>query len=272
MKHPVLLRTASAVVIIGVLLGPVTQACAAGETDVATVMQKNAMVFKVIGSDSQATFVLSNKEGQERVRTTHSTTKLQPNGSDNMRVTRFLSPPDVKGTASLMIEKAAGDDALWVYLPALKKVRRLASSNMKDSFFGTDFSNADVIGFKLDEWSYALLRDETLEGAPCYVIEATPKTDAVKARTGYAKRVQWIRKDNLMTVKAELSDEAGQALKTLNYRELQLVDVQQGKWQAMRMEAANLQTGHHTSIRIESFKLNPKVPDAVFATSYLERE
>jgi uncharacterized protein len=236
------------------------------------LMRRNAEVIKVIGSTSRATFVLTNKSGQERVRSTESTTKLQANGSDYMRLTRFLSPADVRGTVSLMVENSTGDDAIWIYLPALKKVRRLASTNMKESFVGTDFANADVIGFKLDEWRYEWLREEAVDDSPCHVVEARPRDDGVKAANGYARRLLWIRKDNQMTARSEFWDEAGQPLKKTAYRDIQLVDPQRDRWQAMRLEAENLQTGHRTAIRVESFKLDAQVPDALFTARSLERE
>ena len=244
----------------------------AAESDLIQIMEKNFVVSKVPDSVAEATFTLINKTGQERVRKTFGTTKLEENGIDNMRMTRFLSPPDVKGTVSLLIEHADKDDDIWIYLPALKKVRRLVSNNKKDSFVGTDFSYADVIGYKVGEWNYKLLKDELVEGQPCYVIEALPKSDAVKASNGYSKRIGWLRKDNLMAVKMDYWDESGQMLKTSTYTDIQLVDQKRGKWQAMRLEANNVQTGHRTVIKFESFKANQQVKDEFFTTRYMEKE
>jgi len=259
-------------VIACAMLAPLRAAHASmAASDVRQLMQRNSEVFKVIGSISRATFVLTNKDGQERMRSTESKTKLQPNGVDYMRLTRFLSPADVKDTVSLMVEKLDGEAAIWVYLPALKKVRRLASSNMKDSFVGTDFSNADVIGYRLDEWKYQWLRDEAQGGQACHVIEALPRDDAVKASTGYGRRLQWIRKDNLMTARSEFWDESGQALKTATYGDMQLVDAQRGRWQAMLLEAVNVQTRHRTTIRVDSFKLDPDIPESLFTARAMER-
>jgi predicted RND superfamily exporter protein/outer membrane lipoprotein-sorting protein len=238
--------------------------------DVQQVMEKNSTVFKVADSVQDATFTLINKAGQERVRKTASMTKLQANGVDNMRFTRFTAPADVKDTVTLMIENAAKEDDIWVYLPALKKVRRLVASNKKDSFVGTDFSYADVIGYKVSEWNYKLLREDRLDGQAVYVVEALPKTDAVKSDTGYARRTDWIRQDNLMTVKSELLDTGDQPLKTIVFSDLQLVDAGRGKWQAMQMEASNVQTGHRTVIHIDSFKANQNVKDDVFTPRYME--
>jgi predicted RND superfamily exporter protein/outer membrane lipoprotein-sorting protein len=245
---------------------------AAAELDLTSIMEKNFIVSKVLDSVSDATFTLINKAGQERVRKTFGTSKLQPNGIDNMRMTRFMAPPDVKGTVSLLIEHADKDDDIWIYLPALKKVRRLVSSNKKDSFVGTDFSNGDVIGYKVSEWNHKLLKEEVLDGQACYVIESTPKTEEIKNNSGYSKRIGWLRKDNLMSVKSEFFDEAGEMLKTMTFNDVQLVDAKRGKWQAMRLEANNLQTGHRTIIKFENFKVNQQVKDEFFTTRYMEKE
>lgn len=244
----------------------------AAEINLTEIVQKSLAVNKMLDSTSDATFTLINKTGQERVRKTFGVSKLQANGEDNMRMTRFMAPADVKGTVSLLIEHSAGDDDIWIYLPALKKVRRLVSSNKKDSFVGTDFSYGDVIGHKLADWNYQLLREENADGVACYVIEATPKSDAVRNNSGYAKRVTWIRKDNFFAIKGDLWDEAGEPVKTFHMTELQEVDPARHKWQAMRLESNNLQTGHQTVIKFENFKVNQKVRDEFFTTRYMEKE
>lgn len=244
----------------------------AAEPDLTQIMEKNSVVSKVLDSVADATFTLINKNGQERVRKTFGTTKLDKNGIDNMRMTRFMSPPDVKGTVSLLIEHANDDDDIWIYLPALKKVRRLVSNNKKDSFMGTDFSYGDVIGYKVGEWNYKLLKEEPVEGQPCYVIEALPKSDAVKTSNGYSKRIGWLRKDNFMAVKMDYWDETGQLLKTSTYTDIQMVDQKRGKWQAMRLETSNVQTNHRTVIKFDNFKANQQVKDEFFTTRYMSKE
>lgn len=236
------------------------------------IMEKNFIVTKVLDSTSDATFTLINKNGQERVRKTFITTKLQPNGVDNRRMVRFLSPSDVKGTVTLMVEHSEGDDDIWIYLPALKKVRRLVASNKKDSFVGTDFSYGDVIGQRVGEWEHRLIREEEIDGQPCYVIESLPKNEVVKSNSGYARRLSWIQKDNFMTVKGEFWDPAGALLKTATFTDVRLVDQVRGRWQAMRLEAESQQTGHRTVIRFENFRANQGIQDDFFTTRYMERE
>lgn len=236
------------------------------------IMEKNFVASKVTDSVSDATFTLINKDGQERVRKTFGTTKLQPNGIDNMRMVRFTSPPDIKGTVTLLVEHSDKDDDIWVYLPALKKVRRLVSSNKKDSFVGTDFSYGDVIGYKVAEWEHRLLPDETIDGHACYVIESTPKSDTVKGNSGYSKRKTWIAKESFVALQGEIWDLSGQPLKTFAAADVKAVDPARGRWQPMRLEAKNTQTGHKTVIRFEGFKANQGVKDEFFTTRYMESE
>jgi predicted RND superfamily exporter protein/outer membrane lipoprotein-sorting protein len=240
--------------------------------DATEIMSRNYAVSRVLDSRSEATFTLIHKSGQERVRKTVGVTKLRPGGTDNMRLVRFLSPADVKGTATLLIEQSDTDDDMWIYLPALKKVRRLIASNKKDSFVGTDFSYGDVIGHKVEDWDHRLLRDDTVEGQPCYVIESAPRSESVKANSGYAKRRNWVRKDNAVTVREESWDQAGQLLKVMTAGEVQLVDEARGKWQPMRLEATNVQTGHRTRLQFENFRANQNIQADNFTIRYLERE
>lgn len=234
------------------------------------IIQKSVDVIKVQDSVANATFTLINKDGEKRVRQTIGYTKLQPNGTDNMRMVRFSSPADIKGTSTLLIEHADKDDDLWIYLPALKKVRRLAASNKKDSFVGTDFSYGDVIGYKTNEWTHRMLKEESVDGALCHVIESVPKTDEVKANSGYSKRISWIRKDNFVAVRTDITDTAGQALKRISVFDVQAVG-KNGKMQAMRSEASNLQTGHKTVIVLEQFKAEQNLGNEYFTPRYLEQ-
>jgi outer membrane lipoprotein-sorting protein len=261
-------------VALGILLLASSLLCTAraAEFDLTQIMERNFVVGKVVDSISYATFTLINKAGQERVRKTFGTSKLQVNGIDNMRMTHFLSPPDVKGTVSLLVEHSEKDDDMWIYLPALKKVRRLVSSDKKTSFVGTDFSYADVIGFKVKEWNYKLLNEETVDGQRCYVIEATPTSEQVKDNTGYSKRVLWLRKDILFTVKADFYDESGAMLKTETFTDIREADPKRNKWQAMHLQASNVQTGRRTIIQFENFKVDQNVKDDYFTTKYMERE
>lgn len=233
------------------------------------IMEKNFMVNKVVDSTASTTMTLTNRKSQQRVRKTFGTTKLQGNGVDNMRMTRFLEPTDVKGTVSLLIEHSTKDDDIWIYLPSLKKVRRLVSSNKKDSFVGTDFSYGDVIGHKVKEWQHTVVKEEEVDGNLCYVVESTPVDKKIQQNTGYSKRVNWIQKDNFVTRKAMLYDEAGDLVKEAKFSDFKEIDPARHKWQAGLLEIRNDQTGHSTQIHIDEFNVNVGVEDSYFTTRYM---
>lgn len=234
------------------------------------IMQRSLAATKVKDSIGKATFTLVNKDGDQRVRRTTGYTKLEPNGIDNKRTVRFLSPADINGTATLLIEHAGRDDDLWIYLPALKKVRRLSASNKKDSFVGTEFSYGDVIGHRPEEWNHVLLREEPLDGEACYLIESVPKNETVKSNSGYSKRISWIRKDNFVAARVDYWDLGGELLKRITASDIRPVG-KSAKWQPMRSEAVNLQTGYKTIISFEEFKADQGVGDDYFTPRYLEK-
>jgi predicted RND superfamily exporter protein/outer membrane lipoprotein-sorting protein len=261
----------AAVLIGGLLLASPVPALAE-QLSAVEVMQQNFLAQKISDTSADATFVLISADGQRRVRKTHSWTKLRADSTDNMRLVRFISPPDIRGTATLTIENSKGDDDIWIYLPALKRVRRLLASNKKDSFVGTDFSYGDIIGFRVERWRHTILRSEPVDGAPCFVLESTPAVAAAQEDSGYSKRVQWIRADNFVTVKGAYYDADNRLWKTYKASELALVEQAHNRWQPMRMEMDDVQSGHKTVLQLENFKANQGLADSLFTARALTRE
>src|SRR4029453_12363577 len=170
----------------------------AGGLDAAAIMERNFQASKVTGVRVEATRVLINEKGQQRERRNTTVIALQPNGVDSKFAVRFSTPADVQGTAFLQVEHSEGDDDLWIYLPALKKSRRLVASNKKDSFVGSDFSYGDVSLPMVARYRHAVVRSEVMDGVDCYVIESTPADDTVKSNSGYSRKLTWVRSDNFV--------------------------------------------------------------------------
>ena len=271
MKKP--LPGAAMLLVLAVAAGLLVQPgrAFAGAADADEIMSRSYQATRMDSSLAQSTFTLTNASGQERVRKTFAATRLQADATHNRRVIRFLSPGDVRNTTTLIIEKAAQDD-VWVYLPTLKKARRLASSNNNRSFVGTDLTYGDLIGHKPQDWTHRLLREDTWEGTPVRIIESLPKTAEIASNTGYSKRISWVADDSFVALKAELYD-ASQALqKTVVSSELKTVDAARQKYQPMLVKVSNHQTGHSTTVRMDSFEANVEVADAYFTNGYLERQ
>src|ERR1051325_233380 len=219
------------------------------------IMEKNFFVSKVTSLQFDSVMTLINDKGQQRERKNNTIVKLQPNGMDSKFLIKFSTPADIKGTGFLQIEHIEGDDDLWIYLPALKKSRRLVANNKKDSFVGSDFSYADISRPKVDQYRHTLVRVEKIDGFDCYVIESIPATDTVRSNSGYSKKITWVRQDNFLESKVEYYDLADRLLKTQIVQKHQLVEPQKGRWFALYREMTNHQTGHRTTDR-KSTRLN----------------
>lgn len=239
--------------------------------DADDIMSRSYQATRMDSSLSESTFTLTSASGQERVRKTFAATRLQADGVHNRRVIRFLSPSDVRNTTTLIIEKSAQDD-VWVYLPTLKKARRLASSNNNRSFVGTDLSYGDLIGHKPQDWTHRMLREEPYQGVTTYVIESLPKTAETASNTGYSRRISWVASDSFVALKSELYDNARALQKTVLSQELNVVDGARKKYQPMLVKVSNHQTGHSTTVRMDSFQANVEVNDRYFTNGYLEKE
>ncbi|WP_242675136.1 outer membrane lipoprotein-sorting protein [Phytopseudomonas dryadis] len=252
-------------------LGLGARSLQAAEVDAAQIMQRSFEVTKVQDSSSKATFTLINAAGEERVRQTEGVTRLKADSLDNRRYVKFLSPQDIKGTATLLVEHSSADDDMWIYLPALNKVRRLSASNKRDSFVGTDFSYGDIVGHNPGKWQHRLLGDKAAaDGTPAYEVESIPIDQGVAKDTGYSRMVSLIGKDHLLPLRIEFFNLAGQPLKRIDNSLWQAVG-SQGKWQAMQSEASNLQTGHRTVIALHDYQADQGVTERYFRPQSLDR-
>lgn len=236
------------------------------------IIEKNFHVSKVFQLTTESTMTLIHSSGQQRIRKMYNVSVLQPNGIDSKVLIRFRYPGDIEGTGFLQIEHHDGDDDMWIYLPALKKIRRLVTNNKNDSFFGSDFSYGDILAPAVSKYRYSLLRMDALDGEDCWVIESEPTTEQVRHEYGYGKRVSWIRKSNFMEKQIEYYDVGQRLLKTQWIPEARQVDSSGYKWWGLRREVLNHKTGHRTLLTFERVDTEKPVPDDLFTPRYLERE
>ncbi|MEW6618368.1 MAG: outer membrane lipoprotein-sorting protein [bacterium] len=239
--------------------------------DAREIMVNNDYAGKVLGWQAQSKMVLIDKKGGERIRVGKVINKLQKNSVDYKRLYRFYSPQDIRGTGILTIEHSESDHDMWIYLPALKKTRRIISRNTRDSFMNSDFSYGDIASPKIDDFIHILKGEEKIKGIDCFIVESTSKDDRIKRDTGYSKKVLWIRKDNFVEMKIEYYDEENELLKTQFISDLYLSDLGKKRWLATKREIINHKTGHRTIITFENIEIDKGIRDDVFTTGYLER-
>jgi outer membrane lipoprotein-sorting protein len=242
------------------------------EADAQTIMQKNFFASKLRSLKADSHMTLINAKGQKRERRSTNHVKLQPNGVDSKVLVKFAAPADIKGTSFLQVERSEGEDDLWIYLPALKKSRRLVASNKKDSFVGSDFSYGDILLPRVELYRHALLRSEAIEGYDCFVIESAPANELVKRNSGYSRKITWVRKDSFLESKVEYFDLSGRLLKTQRITGHELIEPDTQRWLARGREMTNHQNGHSTVFRFDNVEIGAALPDELFTTRFLERE
>ncbi len=208
---------------------------------------------------------LIQKSGHKRVRKLESW--AIDVGKDTKRVMFFTYPGDVAGTGFLTWDynDAGKTDDKWLYLPAMKKTRRISGKSSKtDYFMGSDFTYNDMSTRSVDEERHMLLREETVDGHQCWVVQSTPyDKDEI-----YSRRVTWIRQDCLLMVKVEFYDKLNKLHRRLTSSDIVQV---QNFWTMCLMQMENVQTGHKTVIRMSNQKFNVKVSPNLFTVARLEK-
>jgi len=215
--------------------------------------------------------ILTNKRGKQRVRETVSFRKYF--GDEKRTVIHYLKPRNVKKTAFLTYDypEADKDDDQWLYLPAMRKVRRISASDRGDYFLGTDFTYEDIkkeSKVTLEDYTRKTLLKEELDGISTYVIEATPVNDETAKELGYGKVTQWVDNIIWMARKSEFYDRKGKLLKTILTKDIKLID---NIWTAHRLEVNNHRTGHKTLFIFSNIQYDREVSDHVFTQGAIRR-
>lgn len=217
------------------------------------------------GEDRRSVLVMEliNRQGGKRVRRLLSLARDY--GADSRKVLALLDPPEVKGTTFLSWDYAdpAREDDRWLYLPALKRVRRIMGESRNDTFMGSDFTYDDLGDRSVDEDDHRLLGEETLEGVDCWVVESVPKDKTER----YTRKKIWVRKGADLPIRVEYYDKDG-LLKVLRVLKARLQD---GFWVQMRTEMQNIQENHRTILTVEEIRHNTGLKDSLFEVATIQR-
>lgn len=208
--------------------------------------------------------ILKNKQGQESVREIRSQTLEVENDGDKS-LTIFDEPRDVQGTALLSFTHKTGPDDQWLYLPALKRVKRISSDNKSGPFMGSEFAYEDITSQEVDKYTYKYLRDDKLDSMDVFVFERYPKDK----NSGYTRQVVWLDKEHYKERKIEFYDRKNSLLKTLLFS-----DYQQYKdkfWRAHEMNMENHQTGKSTRLLQSNYQFGVGLTDRDFDQNSLKR-
>ncbi|WP_198409159.1 outer membrane lipoprotein-sorting protein [Magnetospira sp. QH-2] len=216
--------------------------------------------------DANGEMTLRNKSGKESIRGFSSKTLEQPGDGDKSLMV-FKRPRDIKGTALLTHAHKAKNDDQWLYLPAMKRVKRISSSNRSGSFVGSEFSYEDLSSPEVEKYTYKYLKEEpcpTDAALTCHVSERYP-TDKT---SGYKKNILWLETKTYRVVKIDYFDRKDAFLKTLTQTEYNVY--KDKHWRPHLMEMVNHQTGKSTTMKWSDFKFGVGLSEGNFQPNRLK--
>lgn len=208
---------------------------------------------------------LRNRQGQESRREIRSRT-MEVEGDGDKAMSIFDAPGDVKGTAFLSFTHALTPDDQWLYLPALKRVKRIASRNKSGPFMGSEFAYEDLSSQEVEKYRYKYLRDEDLDGRASMVIERYPAYE----HSGYTRQLVWVDKAIWRATKIEFYDRKNDLLKTLTFHDYKPY-LEKPFYRADRFEMENHQTGKSTTLLWSNYRFDTGLTDRDFDRNSLKR-
>ena len=225
-----------------------------------SIARDNGWVDKL----ASMTMVLRNNQGQESIREIRMKT-LEVAGDGDKSLSIFDKPRDVKGTAFLSFSHNVGADDQWLYLPALKRVKRIASRNKSGPFMGSEFSFEDLASFEIEKYQYKFIEEQPCDLGECFVVEQHP-TDKY---SGYTRRLVWIDKAEYRMIKVEFYDRKNSLLKTLTSHDYKQYN---GKfWRPSLMKMVNHQNQKSTDLKWENYRFGNGLSAADFNKNTLKR-
>ncbi len=213
---------------------------------------------------AQMEMILENRAGKTSTRKIENR-QLEVDGDGDKSLSLFKEPKDVEGTAMLTFTHGLDQDDQWLYLPAIKRVKRISSKNRSGPFMGSEFAFEDLGSQEIEKYSYKYLRDEPCgDGWECTVSERYPEYE----NSGYTRQVTWIDKAQFRNVKVEFYDRKDSLLKTLT---LSGYNEYEGFWRADTFRMENHQTGKKTILNWRNYEFGAGLSDRDFNKNALKR-
>lgn len=227
------------------------------------IIRQSLKVLYYGGDDlvAQVTMSLINANGKSRKRNLSMLRKNIGARGDQRYFIYFHSPPDVADVTFLVHKYPNKDDDRWMFLPAVRMVKRVAASDKRSSFVGSDFSYDDVSGRDIQDETNRLIRAEDLGGRPCHVIESTPKD-----RSSFAKRLSWIDRERFVPLKEEFISQKGEKTRAFSADEVKQVS---GIWTISKRTMRDVRSGHRTEVEFRDVRYNVGLSEDIFSETSL---
>ncbi len=220
---------------------------------------------------SNMEMTLVDKHNQKRTRKIATFSKDK--GKDTYRLMFFLYPEDVKDTSFLTYDydDPARDDDQWLYLPALRKTKRIASSDKSGSFMGSDLNYSDMTSRNLDDYDFFLKKEMDVNGKKTWMIESIPRNRDVIEETGYTKSLLFVRQDNDYVIRAVHWVKDGDYIKYVDVKKLEQID---GIWFGTELhvfQKRGKETVHQTFLKFSDVKFNQNLDFELFSIRRMEK-
>jgi hypothetical protein len=236
------------------------------QPDAAALMSKSRDLTLMGSMKATIHMSITEKNGSSRNRTIEMTTKTYP-GSQEKRLIRFLEPADVKGTSMLIIDNTSSQDELWIYLPALKKVRRIVSTEKGRSFMSSEFTNADMSSPVLADFRHSFAGGSGANNE--WIIESVPVSPDKADENGYSKKVSYLSTNDYTIKKMEFYNFDNELFKRIIIKAV--FPLSEGRYIIKDMEADNLLNGRKSEIVMTNILTGVQIDDSVFSLQNLER-
>lgn len=238
----------------------------AQQQDAGLIMSKSRDLSLISSLNATVNLSITEKNGASRSRTISMTTKSFPDGLEK-RFIRFIEPADVRGTSMLVVDNKNQADEMWIYLPALKKTRRIVSSEKGKSFMSSEFTNADMSSPPLADFENKHLANSGSGNQ--WIIETIPKDEDIADQYGYSRKVSYLDKDKYHIQKMEFYNFDNELFKTIEIKSV--YPFQNGKYMIRNMIANNVITERKSEIMFTAINEKVKVEDSFFSLQNLER-
>jgi len=217
-------------------------------------------------SEVELQMVLRNAAGQEATRSLRISTLEKPDESvGDKSLVFFNTPRDIEGTALLSHAKILDPDDQWLYLPALKRVKRISSSNKSGPFVGSEFAFEDFTAIELNKFDYRFIGVEECGELQCDVLERLPLYE----NSGYTKQIAWVDQTDFQIRKVEFYDRRGDLLKVLELKDYRLYE--NGVWRAHLLSMSNVQTNKDTDLVYAEYQFDTGLTENDFVKGRLSR-
>lgn len=247
------------------LILPLLQA-AAQQPDAAQIMSKSRDLSITGSLSANISLTITEKGGSSRSRTISITTKSYADGLEK-RIIKFIEPADVRGTSMLVVDNKNSADEMWIYLPALKKTRRIVTSEKGKSFMSSEFSNADMTSPTISDFTHRHLEKSGTNNQ--WIIESTPVNEDKAEEYGYSRKISYISIDKSQVQKMEFYNFDNELFKIIEIKSI--FPLSDGKYLVKNMVANNLNTNRKSEILFSNISEGVKVDDSNFTIQNLER-